>query len=66
MFDKDSPYTLFLILILLLLSTDKGSEAKLMLLKQLVDRTAYSLTSIHEGINSLQFGFKQKHEQTQR
>lgn len=54
-----NPYTLFLILILLVLSTDKNADAKLAFLKDFTDRTFQSLSAVREGIETMQAGFQQ-------
>ncbi len=56
-----NPYTLFLILILLVLSTDKDADAKLMFLKNFTEQTSHSLSSVREGVESMQASFQQAH-----
>ncbi len=49
-----NPYTLFLILILLVLSTDKQADAKIMFLKEFTEQTSRSLSSVREGVETMQ------------
>ena len=56
-----NPYILFLIFILLILSTDKSTDAKLGFFRGIVDQTSRSLSTLREGINSMQMGFEHAH-----
>lgn len=56
-----NPYILFLIFILLILSTDKSADTKLGFLRGLVDQTSRSLSTLREGINSMQMSFEHAH-----
>ncbi|MTI82985.1 MAG: hypothetical protein FH756_03600 [Firmicutes bacterium] len=56
-----NPYTLFLILILLVLSTDKNADAKLMFLKNFTEQTSHSLSAVREGVETMQASFQQAH-----
>ncbi len=54
-----NPFTLFLILILLVLSTDKQVDTKLSMVRELLDQTSRSLGSLREGIEAMQTSFQQ-------
>lgn len=54
-----NPYMLFLILILLLLSTDKNADAKLTFLKDFTEKTAQSLDAVRQGIETMHSGIQE-------
>jgi len=54
-----NPFTLFLILILLVLSTDKNADVKLGFVRGLVDQTSRSIKTLSEGIEAMQMSFEQ-------
>ncbi|WP_027365125.1 hypothetical protein [Desulfotruncus alcoholivorax] len=56
-----NPYTLFLIFILLLLSTDKSADVKLGFVRGIIDQTTRSLSTLREGINAMQMSFEHAH-----
>ncbi|SFR13348.1 hypothetical protein [Desulfoscipio geothermicus] len=56
--NNTNPFTLFLILILLILSTDKQADIKLGFVRGLIDQTARSLSTIREGIEAMNTGFE--------
>jgi len=56
-----NPFTLFLILILLVLSTDKHADEKLLFLKNFTDQTSHSLTAVRQGVETMHASFEQAH-----
>lgn len=56
--NNTNPFTLFLILILLVLSTDKQADIKLGFVRGLIDQTARSLSTIREGIDAMNTSFE--------
>lgn len=56
-----NPYSLFLILILLILSTDKNADAKLASLKDFMEKTSQSLHAVREGVETMHVGLQQAH-----
>ena len=59
MSQQNNPYTLFLILVLLLLGTDSRAEPKLNAIRNLIDQTAKSLAMFHEGYKTMETGMEQ-------
>lgn len=55
---NQNPYTLFLILILLVLSTDKYADEKLGFVRGLLDQTSRSLNALREGIQAMNTSFE--------
>lgn len=53
-----NPYTLFLILILLVLSTDKQADVKLGYVRGLLDQTSRSLKALREGVEAMNASFE--------
>lgn len=53
-----NPFTLFLILILLVLSTDKQADAKLGFFRGLLDQTSRSLKELREGVDAMHTSFE--------
>ncbi len=58
MSNNANPFSLFLILILLVLSTDKQAEIKLEFVRGLIDQTSRSLGSLREGITAMNSSFE--------
>lgn len=54
-----NPFSLFLILILLVLSTDNQADVKLGFVRGLIDQTARSLNTMREGITAMNNSFEQ-------
>jgi len=54
-----NPFSLFLILILLVLSTDSQADVKLGFVRGLIDQTSRSLGALREGITAMNTGFEQ-------
>lgn len=59
--NKTSPYTLFLILILLTLGMDPESDTKLGAVKEFAERMSVSLSKIKNGALSLQSEVEDMH-----
>ncbi len=57
MSNNANPFSLFLILILLILSTDNQAEVKLGYVRGLIDQTSRSLGTLREGITALNTSF---------
>lgn len=55
---NSNPYTLFLILILLVLSMDKESDVKLGYVRGLLDQTSRSLKLMREGVEAMHVSFE--------
>jgi len=55
---NNSPFSLFLILILLVLSTDKQVDVKLGYVRGLLDQTSRSLKTMREGIEAMHVSFE--------
>lgn len=53
-----NPYSLFLILILLVLSTDKQADVKLGYVRGLLDQTSRSLKALREGVEAMNASFE--------
>lgn len=53
-----NPFTLFLILILLVLSNDKNADVKLGFVRGLIDQTSRSLSTLREGIEAMNTSFE--------
>lgn len=58
MSDNYNPFTLFLILLLLVLSSDKQADIKLGFIRGLIDQTSRSLYALREGIDGMHSGFE--------
>ncbi len=58
MSNNANPFSLFLILILLVLSTDNQAEVKLGFIRGLIDQTSRSLGSLREGITAMNTSFE--------
>ncbi|AGL02612.1 hypothetical protein [Desulfoscipio gibsoniae] len=54
-----NPFSLFLILILLVLSTDSKADVKLGFVRGLIDQTSRSLGILREGITAMNTSFEQ-------
>jgi len=54
-----NPFSLFLILILLILSTDSQADVKLGFVRGLIDQTSRSLGALREGITAMNTSFEQ-------
>lgn len=59
MSNNTNPFSLFLILILLILSTDNQADAKLGFVRGLIDQTSRSLSALREGITAMNSSFEQ-------
>lgn len=55
---NNNPFSLFLILILLVLSTDQQADVKLGFVRGLLDQTSRSLKALKEGIEAMNAGFE--------
>lgn len=53
-----NPFTMFLILVLLVLSTDREADVKLGYVRGLLDQTSRSLKSMREGVEAMQASFE--------
>lgn len=58
MSNNTNPFSLFLILVLLILSTDKHADTKLGFFKGLIDQTSQSLGAIRDGITAMNSSFE--------
>lgn len=59
MFNRNAnPFSLFLILVLLVLSTDSQADVKLGFVRGLIDQTARSLSTLREGITAMNNSFE--------
>ena len=56
---QNNPYTLFLVLVLLLLGMDTRAEPKLNAVRNLIDQTAKSLAMFNEGYKTMETGMEQ-------
>ncbi|WP_161822033.1 hypothetical protein [Sporotomaculum syntrophicum] len=59
MSNKTNPFSLFLILVLLILSTDNQADVKLGFVRGLIDQTSQSLSALREGITAMNSSFEQ-------
>ncbi|HBX23848.1 MAG TPA: hypothetical protein DEF34_09505 [Desulfotomaculum sp.] len=55
---NNNPFSLFLILILLVLSTDKQADVKLGYVRGLLDQTSRSLKAMREGVEAMNASFE--------
>lgn len=58
MSNNANPFSLFLILILLVLSTDNHADVKLGFVRGLIDQTSRSLSALREGITAMNTSFE--------
>ncbi|WP_347488002.1 hypothetical protein [Desulfoscipio sp. XC116] len=58
MSNNANPFTLFLILVLLLLSTDSKADVKLGFVRGLIDQTSRSLNTLREGITAMNASYE--------
>ncbi len=59
MSNNKNPFSLFLILVLLILSTDNQADVKLGFVRGLIDQTSRSLSALREGITAMNSSFEQ-------